>query len=134
MQNPGTDTWNQAQTAPYTATLNDSMTVSSGNQLLEISAYNSTDTTTQWYVWQVEFINSTYIQFTVDNLGGANYVQGNLYCINGVVQVSITPSSVTITGTSSYSESMNLQSVAQIQTVNVGGDFNGGNLVISVTD
>lgn len=134
MQNPGTDTWNQALTTPYTVTLNDTMTVSNGDQDLVIKSYNSTDSTTQWYIWQVEFINSTYIQFTVDNLGGAQYMQGNLLCDNGVVQVAVTQTTITFTGTSSYQVNMNLQSVQQIQTINGDGDFNHGNFVIAIVN
>jgi len=67
-------------------------------------------------------------------LGGANYEQGNLFCVNGVIQVVVTQSSLTFIGTSSYSVNMNLQSVEQIQTINGDGHFISGNLLISVTD
>ena len=103
------------------------MTVTGGNQYLDIWGQGSAG-----YVWEVVFVNSTYFQFTADNVGGANYVQGSLYCTNGIVQVVATQTTLTFVGTSSYQINMDFQSLQQFKTLNGDGNFNSGHLVISV--
>jgi hypothetical protein len=130
MANYTKDLWNITVMNPYTVILNDSMTVSSGDQYLQVWAQNSTDLNTQWYIWEVVFMNSTYFQYKIDNLGGAHYMQGYLYCNSGIVQVVSTQTTLTITGTSLVTTNMAFQNLEQIQTSNGDGNFNSGELRI----
>jgi hypothetical protein len=125
MANYQTDAWNISITNPYTITLNDSMTLSSGEQWLTITAYNGAAT-----IWSIQFINSTYVRYANAN----DY--GFLNCSNGIVQVTVNDTAITYTGTNSYTSSPNgifFPEVTQIQTFNGDGVFNGGILGITVS-
>jgi hypothetical protein len=119
-----TDFWNITISNPYTITLNDSMTVSSGEQWLTITAQSNTTT-----VWSVQFINSTCFRYSNFN----DY--GFLNCDNGIAYVTVNATSITYAGTSSYTSSpsgVTFSSISQIQTENGDGLFNGGKLIIDV--
>jgi hypothetical protein len=124
MANYITDNWTVSATQPYTILLNDSMTVSSGEQWLTITAQSNTAT-----VWSVQFVNSTCFRYSNFN----DY--GFLNCSNGIVYVTVNATSITYTGTSSYTSSQSgvtFSSISQIQTENGDGSFNGGKLIIDV--
>ena len=115
-----TDYWNVTETQPYTVMLNDSMTVSSGDQWLLISALNGGSTD-----WSVTFLNSTAYQ-----IGGNSTV---FSCVNGSVNVVVNSNSKTFTGATSNTVPATFTSLTQIRTVNGDGDFNSGNLKITLT-
>jgi len=132
-----TDIWDISVSSSYTLTLKDSMTVSSGSQELGIWAYNSASASATNWIWNVNYMNSTFAYYWV-NTGGGNGPQGHISCVNGEVYVVVTSASIQFIGSSSATVSTSFQSIAQIQTVN-GGDgvtsglFNGGLLQISYT-
>jgi NO-binding membrane sensor protein with MHYT domain len=115
-----TDYWDVSVSSDYTIALQDSMTVSSGDQWLLISALNGGST-----VWSVTFLNSTAYQ-----IGGSSTV---FSCINGLVYVVVNSNSITFIGTTSNTVSATFTSLTQIRTANGDGDFNGGNLEIALT-
>jgi hypothetical protein len=125
MANYQTNYWNVTAKQPYTVLLNDSMTVSSGDQWLTITAYSSNVT-----IWSVQFINSTCIRYSNFN----DY--GFLRCNDGIVHVTANDTAITYTGTASYTSSpagVNFPSLTQIQTENGDGNFNSGHLDITLT-
>ena len=125
MANYQTDYWNVTAKQPYTVLLNDSMTVSNGDQWLTITAYSSNVT-----IWSVQFVNSTYVRYSNSN----DY--GFLHCNDGIVYVTANDTAITYTGTTSYTSSpagVNFPSLAQIQSENGDGSFNSGHLVITLT-
>ena len=125
MANYKTDYWNVTAKQPYTVLLNDSMTVSSGAQWLTITAYSSSVT-----VWSVQFINSTCIRYSNSN----DY--GFLRCNDGIAYVTVNDTAITYMGATSYTSSpsgVNFPSLAQIQTENGDGNFNGGHLDMTLT-
>jgi len=132
-----TDNWDVSVSSGYTLTLKDSMTVSSGSQQLGIWAYNSANANTQQWIWNVNYMNSTFAYYWV-NTGGGNGPQGHISCVNGEVYVVVTGTSIEFIGSSSATVNTGFQNVGQIQTEN-GGDgvtsglFNGGTLQISYT-
>jgi hypothetical protein len=125
MANSQKDYWNVTTKQPYTILLNDSMTVSSGDQWLTITAYSSNVT-----IWSVQFINSTCIRYSNVN----DY--GFLHCNYGIVYVTANDTAITYTGATSYTSSpsgVNFPSLAQIQTENGDGNFNAGHLDMTLT-
>lgn len=69
-----TDIWNISMANPYTVTLNDSMTVSGGEQYLGINGFGSNG-----LVWFVVFVNSTYLEYGTF-VNGTTVNSGNLNC------------------------------------------------------
>jgi hypothetical protein len=131
MANYTIDYWNATATQPYTITLNDSMTVSSSAQWLLISAYNSSSLPMR-QIWYVEFANNTqvyYATFVNNNQQDA----GSLHCNDGIVRVVVTNTSITFTGTSSFTSHVPFSNLDHITTGNDDGDFNGGELYIKLT-
>ncbi len=132
-----TDYWNVSLTTSYDVTLSDSMTVTRGAQQLGVWAYDSTDLDTQSWIWNVNFMNSTFAYYWV-NTGAGNGPHGQLAVTNGVIFVEATSTQITfISGANSVPVSIAFQNVEQIQTQNMGDDktsgiFNGGTLTISV--
>ena len=114
------DNWDLSETQPYTLLLDDKMTVSSGDQWLQISGLSSGST-----VWSVTFINSTTYQVR----GNSSFFQ----CTNGLVYVIVSSNSITIEGSTQYVTSTPFQSISQVRTVNGDGNFNGGELVMTLT-
>jgi len=105
------------------------MTVSSGQQWLQVFAYNSTNDTYYDTSWGVVFVNSTYFMHFYGNMQDVEY--GN--CSNGIVTVVVDSNSVTFVGTSSYTNHIGFQNLEQIQTSNGDGDFNGNELNMKLT-
>jgi len=114
-------------TDPYTVTLNDSMTVSGGEQYLGINGFGSSG-----LLWYVVFVNSTYLQYGTF-VNGATVDSGYLNCTNGIAQVVVDNATITFTGSSSYVSNVSFQSLDQIQTINGDGSFNSGELDISIS-
>jgi hypothetical protein len=109
------------------------MTVSSGNQLLEIDGEWNLSATTP--MWTVMFWNNASFNFFVYDTNGSVVSSGyNLSCNNGIVTVTVTPTQITFTGTSSNPASnMTPENLVQIATLNDGGDFTGGELDMTLT-
>ena len=98
------------------------MTVTNGDQQLGIWAENSTDLNTQQWIWNVNFINSTFAYYWVNTEGG-NGPQGSLNCSNGSVNVVVDSTSIEFIGTSSITINTAFENLGQIQTSNGGGDI-----------
>jgi hypothetical protein len=130
MANYTTDLWNLTANSNYQITLNDTMTVSSGNQYLEIDARNSTSDGA--YIWAIWFRNATYFTYTTYIPGQYSNPEdfGGLNCNKGVAIITVTNTSITFTGASSFTSHVPFQNLAQIQTSNGDGNFNGGELSI----
>jgi hypothetical protein len=129
------DYWNVTAPDSYAVTLNDSMTVSSGNQLLEVDGEWNLSSPTP--MWSVVFLNdTTYNIFLYDNNGsivGAGY---SLVCTDGSVQVNVTSTQVTFTSDSAINSFTinSFQNLLQITTINDGGGtFVSGELDMSLT-
>ena len=133
MANYQTDLWNTTITNPYTVTLKDSMTVSSGDQWLTITAYN--DTSGSVATWSVVFMNQTYFEYrtTIPVVGGYQHDYGYLNCNDGIVYVDVNSTTITYKGATSHVSNVTFTSLAQIQTMNGDGDFNGGELDMTLT-
>jgi hypothetical protein len=129
-----TDLWNITTTTPYTVTLNDTMTVVSDGQYLDIESFNSSTGSSE-PIWEVIFLsNSTFEYFTfLPGSGGVINNHGVLGCTNGNVAVEVSETGITFVGTGSYTSMEAIENIGQIQTFNGGGDFNGGQLVITLT-
>jgi hypothetical protein len=126
MANYTIDCWNVTMTNPYTVSLNDSMTVSSGEQYLGVNGFGSNG-----LIWFVIFINSTYLQYeTVVNGSAVN--SGYLNCVNGVAQVTVDAHTISFIGSTTSISNVDFQNLNQIQTLNGDGSFNGGELDITV--
>jgi hypothetical protein len=130
MANYQTDFWSITVTNPYTVTLNDSMTVSSGDQWLTITAYGTSSS-----IWSVVFMNQTCFEYrtTIPVVGGCQYDSGYLGCDGGIVQVVVSGTAITYTGTISHVSNVTFTIPAQIQTLNGDGNFNGGELDTTLT-
>ncbi len=135
MVNTGADLWNENIMNPYTVVLNDTMTVSSGTQQLEIDGEGNTSATTP--MWTVFFLdNSTFNIFTYDTSGNNIDSYYALPCDSGVVQITVTSNQITFTGTTQTVSTVPFQSLVQIATYNEGGtssNFTGGELDMTLT-
>lgn len=129
MIQPGNDYWNITATKPYTVILNDSMTVSNPNQYLMITGLSSSITN----VWTVLYKNSTYFQYTSWDVNGNQVDSGWLKCNNGLIQVVVTATTITFTGTTSFTSNIPFQNLGEIWTANADGVFNGGELYVKLT-
>jgi hypothetical protein len=129
MANYTIDYWNITATQPYTVLLNDSMTVSSGDQWLTITARSTGNSA---FIWSVIFMNQTYFHYSSVFLvaGGYQYDSGYLSCNDGIVYVVVNNTAINYTGTTSHLSNVTFTGVAQIQTENGDGNFNGGELNI----
>ncbi len=137
MANYQTDFWNINVTNPYTVTLNDTMTVSDGNQLLEIDGVpvGGQGVEGGWApMWTVYFVNDTTFDFFVYDSNGNMINSGyNLPCSSGFVQVDMTSTQITFTGTYSTTSNITFENLVQIVTVNEGGNFESGQLDMTLT-
>jgi hypothetical protein len=137
MANSQTDFWNTSVANPYAITLNDSMTVSSENQLLSIYGFSNESAFSNGTppIWAVTFVNSTTFEVDVFNMtdGSLLFTGSNFPCINGIVQVTITPAQITFVGTSSTVVGLSFEDLGQIATENNGGSFIGGELDLTLT-
>jgi len=129
MTQPRNDYWNITATKPYTVMLNDSMTVSSPNQYLMITGLSSSLTN----VWTVLYQNSTYFQYTSWDVNGNQVDSGWLRCNNGLVQLVVTATTITFTGTTSFTSNIPFRNLGEIWTANADGVFNGGELYVKLT-
>ena len=117
---------------PYTVVLNDTMTVSSGNQSLYIEALWQTPAAGP--LWSVSFTNSTNFDFTTYYNNGTIIDSGqNLPCNYGIVQVVVTSTQITFIGTSSTASNVVFENLIQLVSLNNGGNFNSGELDITIT-
>jgi len=124
------DYWNVSVTSPsYTVELNDSMTVSSVNQYLQVEGLTSTLSTT----WVVSYLNSTYFEYYTFNNQGNQLSSGWLNCSNGIVYVEVNETAITFIGTTSVTSNLNFVNLGQIWTTNAGGNFTNGELDVTVT-
>jgi hypothetical protein len=130
MANYKIDYWNVTATKAYTLILNDSMTVSSGAQWLLISTYNSSSLPME-QIWYVEFANNTrfyYATFVNNNQQDV----GSLNCSNGMATVVVTDTSITFTGTSSFTSHVPFSNLDHVTIGNDDGKFNGGELNLNL--
>jgi hypothetical protein len=127
------DYWNLSITSPYTVVLNDTMTVSSGNQLLEIDGEWNLSATTP--MWTVVFLNNTSFNFFVYGTNG-NIINSGYYlpCNNGIVTITVTSTQITFTGTTpNPTSNVTFENLVQIASLNDGGNFTGGELDMTLT-
>jgi hypothetical protein len=129
MIDPGNDYWNITATKPYTVKLNDSMTVSSPNQYLMVTGLSSSITN----VWTVLYKNSTDFQFISWDVNGNEVDSGWLSCNNGLVQLIVTNTTITFSGTTSFTSNIPFTNLDEIWTANSDGAFNSGELHITLT-
>jgi hypothetical protein len=121
---------------PYTVLLNDTMTVSSGTQQLEIDGeWNTSSTTPMWTVFFLD--DSTFNVFTYDTNGTNIDSYYGLPCASGIVQITVTSDQITFTGATTQTVStVTFQNLVQIATYNEGGassNFTGGELDMTLT-
>jgi hypothetical protein len=138
MANYTTDLWNVNITQPYTVTLKDSMTVSTGNQYLTITGFNNT-IGASWYPWKVFFVNSTYYYYethiTYSNGSSAILTNGYAYCTNGLVTLQVSQTQITFIGkNTTVCDYPTFIPIEQIRTLNGDGNFNGGHLDMTLTN
>lgn len=130
MANLQTDYWNVTETQPYTVLLNDSMTVTSGNQFLGITAKNSQNA---YPIWYISYYNATYFLFDVW-YNASYFYQNFTYCNNGIVSVVAHGTSIAFIGTSQTVVSgLSFTQLNQIVTTNDDGSFNGGKVDYTIT-
>lgn len=123
------DYWNITVGSPYIIVLNDSMTVTSGDQDLQVVGLTSDTSNT----WEILYQNSTYFQYVTWNSQGNQIDSGWLNCSNGIVNVTVTDNTLTFTGTTSFTSNIAFTDLGQIWTANADGDFNGGELDMNLT-
>jgi hypothetical protein len=128
MMSPRNDYWNITVRKPYTFMLNDSMTVSGRNQYLMITGLSGSVLN----VWTVLYQNSTYFQYVTWDASGNEVDSGWLNCNNGLVEVSVTATTVTFTGISAFTSNIPFRSLGEIWTANSDGVFNGGELSMTL--
>jgi hypothetical protein len=141
MANYQADLWNITVTNPYTVVLNDTLTVSSGTQALDVNGYPNTSAFASGIppVWTVVFVsnifasNTTFNFFVYDTNGSIVNAGYSLPCNSGTVQVVMTATQITFIGTSPVTSNLPFENLGQIATLNDGGDFNGGQLDITLT-
>ena len=91
-------------------------------------------TTSGNLTWQVYFINSTAFTYVVfDNNGLVISSSNILPCNSGYVQINVASTQITFTATTSYTVNANFQNLNEIQTINNGGVFTGGELDMTLT-
>jgi hypothetical protein len=129
MQQNENDYWNISATSPYTVILNDSMTVSSGDQYLQVVGLTDDINNT----WEVLYQNSTYFQYITWDNQGNQIDSGWLSCNSGIVQITVTATTITFTGTTTSASSIPFVNLGQIWTANADGVFDGGELDMTVT-
>ena len=131
IENSSVDLWNQTIANPYTMVLNDDMTVSSGNQSLEIDGDGQVPAPSP--IWTINFTSSTSFSFSTYNTDGSvKDSDYNLPC-NGTVQVVATSTQITFIGTSSTPSNVAFEGLVQIATFNFSANLNGGELDMTIT-
>ena len=139
------DYWNQSVSASYTVTLKDTMSVGAQPDQLGILAESSlNDVNSNLWIWNVNFVNSTFFYYWV-NTGGGNGPQGHLNTVGGIANVVVSTTYIEFigSGTNQYyfvyyagSNTFNnaFETLAQIQTSNGGNgaNFTSGSLSIGI--
>ncbi len=139
------DYWNQTVSSSYTVTLKDTMSVGTQPDQLGIMAESSlNDANSNQWIWNVNFVNSTFFYYWV-NTGGGNGPQGHLNTVGGSATVVVTSTYIEFIGSGtgqyyslnysgSYSFNNVFETLAQIQTSNGGNgaNFTSGNLTIEI--
>jgi len=132
LANSQADYWNLTTiTVPYTVVLNDTMVGSSGSQLEIDGNWNLSAPTP---MWTVLFLNSTDFNFFVYDPNGTIVGAGySLPCVNGGVQVVVTQTQITFTGTTPTTENVTFENLLQIVSFANNGNFTSGKLDITIT-
>jgi hypothetical protein len=124
------DYWNITVNQPYTFVANDTLTVSSGNQGLGITAKNSQNS---YPIWYISYYNATYFLFDVW-YNASYFHQAFGYCNGGIVSVVVNDTSITFIGTSQTVVSgLSFRQLDQIVTTNDDGSFNGGQVDYTIS-
>jgi hypothetical protein len=129
MMSSRNDYWNITVTGPYSVILNDSMTVSSGDQDLQVVGLSSNITN----IWEVFYVNGTCFQYVTWDAQGNQMDSGWLNCSKGLVQVVVTATTITFTGTASFTSNIPFVNLGEVWTANSGGNFNSGELDMTLT-
>jgi hypothetical protein len=123
LANGQADYWNITINQPYRFVANDTLTVSSGDQLLGITAKNSQNS---YPIWYISYYNATYFLFDVW-YNASYFHQAFGYCNSGIVSVVANGTSITFIGTSQTVVSgLSFRQLDRIVTTNDDGSFNGG--------
>ena len=125
-----TDYWNITINQPYTFAATDSLTVSSGEQLLGVTAKNLQS---PFPVWYVSYYNATYFLFDVW-YNASYFHQAFGYCQGGTVSVVANDTSITFIGTShTVVSGLSFRQLDQIVTTNDDGSFNAGRVGYTIS-
>jgi len=91
------------------------------------------DVNSNLWIWNIDYVNSTFFYYEV-NTGGGTGPSGHLDCVNGVVYVAVSSTSIEFIGSSTATVKTTFQNLVQIQTVNGNGNnFNGGKLTLTLS-
>jgi hypothetical protein len=124
------DYWNITINQPYTFVANDTLTVSSGDQWLGITAISSQNS---YPIWEISYYNATYFLFDVW-YNASYFHQAFEYCNDGIVSVVVNGTSITFIGTSQTVVSgLSFRQLDQIVTTNDDGSFNGGQVRYTIS-
>jgi len=124
------DYWNITMNQPYTFVATDTLAVSSGEQLLGVTAKNLQSS---FPIWYVSYFNATYFLFDVW-YNASYFHQAFSYCNSGTVSVVVNDTSITFTGTSSTVVSgLSFRQLDQIVTTNDDGSFNAGQVGYTIS-
>ena len=115
-------------TTSYTIVLNDSMTVTDGDQYLQVIGLTNDTSNT----WEVLYQNSTYFEYTTWDTQGNQIDSGWLNCDSGIVQITVSENMITFTGTNFATSNTPFVDLGQVWTANSDGSFNGGKLDITL--
>jgi hypothetical protein len=115
---------------PYTFVATDTLAVSSGDQLLGITAKNSPSL---YPIWYISYYNATYFLFDVW-YNASYFHQAFSYCNGGTVSVVVNDTSITFIGTShTVVSGLSFRQLDQIVTTNDDGSFNGGQVAYTIS-
>ncbi len=130
LANDQADHWNITINQPYTFVANDTLSVTSGDQLLGITAKNSQSS---YPIWYISYYNATYFLFDVW-YNASYFHQAFSYCNGGAVSVVVNDTSITFIGTSyTVVSGLSFRQLAQIVTTNDDGSFNGGQVHYTIS-
>jgi len=104
------------------------MTVTDGDQYLQVVGLTNDTSNT----WEVMYQNSTYFEYVTWDNQGNQIDSGWLNCDSGIVQITVTDTDITFTGTSSFTSLAPFVDLGQIWTANADGSFNSGELNINL--
>lgn len=103
--------------------------IANGDQYLQVVGLSNSTSNT----WEVLYQNSTYFQYTTWDAQGNQLDSAWLNCNNGIVQVTVTATTITFEGTSSFTSNVSFADLGEIWTANAGGNFSGGELDMALT-